>query len=97
MIVGDDAKPDPNDPDNPQPADPGTVGPTPVLPKDPAAADIVTTVKVETKDTEVKHEDDRILIGDTLTVTATSENVAPDSKLANAVIKVTTRRRASWP
>ena len=89
VIVGDDAKPDPNDPDNPQPADPGTVGPTPVLPKDPAAADIVTTVKVETKDTEVKHEDDRILIGDTLTVTATSENVAPDSKLANAVIKVT--------
>ncbi|MVX59913.1 DUF11 domain-containing protein [Enterorhabdus mucosicola] len=89
VVVGDDAKPDPNDPDNPQPADPGTVGPTPVLPKDPAAADIVTTVKVETKDTEVKHEDDRILIGDTLTVTATSENVAPDSKLANAVIKVT--------
>ena len=89
VVVGDDAKPDPADPDNPQPAEPGTVGPTPVLPKDPAAADIETTVKVEHKESFEEHDDDRILVGDILTVTATSTNKAPDSKLANAVIKVT--------
>ncbi|WP_302964072.1 hypothetical protein [uncultured Adlercreutzia sp.] len=63
--------------------------PTPVLPKDPTAADIVTTVKVEQKEKGEDHGDDRFLVGDTLTVTVTSENIAPDSKLADAVVKAT--------
>ena len=89
VIVGDDAEPDPDNPDNPQPANPGTVGPTPVLPKDPPAADIQTTVKVELKEHKEEHDGDRFMVGDTLQVTVTSTNAAPDSKLADAVIKAT--------
>ena len=89
VIVGDDAEPDPDNPDNPQPANPGTVGPTPVLPKDPPAADIQTTVKVELKEHKEEHDGDRFMVGDTLRVTVTSTNTAPDSKLANAVVKAT--------
>ncbi|MCR2027345.1 hypothetical protein [Adlercreutzia muris] len=89
VIVGDDAEPDPDNPDNPQPANPGTVGPTPVLPKDPPAADIQTTVKVELKEHTEEHDGDRFMVGDTLQVTVTSTNAAPDSKLADAVIKAT--------
>ncbi|WP_302964075.1 hypothetical protein [uncultured Adlercreutzia sp.] len=63
--------------------------PTPVLPKDPAAADIVTTVTVEQKEKGDDHGDDRFLVGDTLTVTVTATNQGPDSKLADAVIKAT--------
>lgn len=63
--------------------------PTPVLPKDPAPADIVTTVKVDIKDHREEHDDDRVLVGDTLQVTVTSTNRGPDSKLANAVVKAT--------
>lgn len=63
--------------------------PTPVLPKDPAPADIVTTVKVDLKDHREEHDDDRVLVGDTLQVTVTSTNRGPDSKLANAVVKAT--------
>lgn len=63
--------------------------PTPVLPKDPAPADIVTTVKVDIKDHREEHDGDRVLVGDTLQVTVTSTNREPDSKLANAVVKAT--------
>lgn len=63
--------------------------PTPVLPKDPAPADIVTTVKVELKEHREEHDADRVLVGDTLAVTVTSTNQGPDSKLANAVVKAT--------
>lgn len=48
--------------------------PTPVLPKDPAPADIVTTVKVELKEHREEHDADRVLVGDTLAVTVTSTN-----------------------
>ncbi|MCI9494245.1 MAG: DUF11 domain-containing protein [Adlercreutzia mucosicola] len=63
--------------------------PTPVLPKDPPAADIQTTVKVELKEHTEEHDGDRFMVGDTLQVTVTSTNTAPDSKLADAVIKAT--------
>ena len=86
VYVGDDpVDPDvPADPDNPVLPDP-----VPVLPKDPVAADIITTVKVDTIGTIEEHADDRILVGDVLQVTVESTNVAPDSKLANAVLKTT--------
>ncbi len=81
-IVG-DGEPDPVTGKPPAPA------PLPVLPKDPAAADIVTTVKVEQTGHTEEHDGDRFMVGDTLTVTATSTNKGPDSKLSNAIIKVT--------
>ncbi len=81
-IVGDGDR----DPDTGKFPDPE---PTPVLPKDPAAADIQTTVKVELKEHREEHDGDRFMVGDTLQVTVTSTNTAPDSKLANAVVKAT--------
>ncbi|WP_289636964.1 hypothetical protein [uncultured Adlercreutzia sp.] len=81
-IVG-DGDPDPETGAFPKPE------PTPVLPKDPAAGHIVTTVKVEPKEKGEDHDDDRFLVGDVLQVTVTSTNTEPDSKLANAVIKAT--------
>ncbi len=81
-IIG-DGDPDPETGAFPKPE------PTPVLPKDPAAGHIVTTVKVESKEKGEDHDDDRFLVGDVLQVTVTSTNTEPDSKLANAVIKAT--------
>ena len=81
-IIG-NGEPDPETGELPGPE------PTPVLPKDPAPADIVTTVKVDLKDHREEHDDDRVLVGDTLQVTVTSTNRGPDSKLANAVVKAT--------
>ncbi len=74
---------------DPEPGKPSVPEPTPVLPKDPVAADILTTVEVGHVEHREEHDDDRILVGDVFRVTATSTNRAPDSKLANAVIKVT--------
>ncbi len=83
VVVGDD------DPDPSTPNVPSSPKPTPVLPKDPAAADIVTTVTVEQTGHREEHDDDRILVGDTLTVTVTSTNKGPDSKLVDAVVRAT--------
>ncbi|MCI8424750.1 MAG: hypothetical protein HFJ72_03705 [Adlercreutzia sp.] len=86
VFVGDGG----TNPDNPtDPVDPDKGSKTEVLPKDPTAADISTEVKTELIGTEVTHEPDRVLVGDTLKVTATSTNNAPDSKLVDGVIKVT--------
>ena len=63
--------------------------PTPIIPKDPAAADIQTNVTVEIIGQIEEHTPDRILVGDTLRVTATSKNTAPDTKLVGGVIRVT--------
>ncbi|WP_302964078.1 hypothetical protein [uncultured Adlercreutzia sp.] len=82
VVVG-DGDPDPATGEFPDPE------PTPVLPKDPAAGSISTTVKVEQKEHREEHGDDRILVGDVLEVTVTSENTEPDSKLADAVVKAT--------
>ena len=86
VFVGDGGT-DPDDPTDP--IDPGKDGKTEVLPKDPAAGDIETDVKVDLIGTETTHEPDRVVVGDTLKVTATSTNTKPDSKLVDAVIKVT--------
>ena len=89
VFVGDDdpVRADPDDPDSPLvPAKPE---PTPVLPKDPAAADIRTTVKVDLKESFQEHDGDRFMVGDVLTVTVTSTNRGTDSKLANAVVRAT--------
>ena len=75
--------------DDPVPGKPATPDPIPVLPKDPAEPDIVTTVDVAQKGHVEEHDDDRILVGDTLGVTVTSKNQGADSCLTNAVVKVT--------
>ncbi len=86
FVIGDGGT-EPDDPTKPVDADP--IPDTPVIPKDPAAGDIVTEVDVELIGTEVTHEPDRVLVGDTLKVTATSTNTKPDTKLVDGVIKVT--------
>ena len=95
---GDTTKPTPLDPDkdidiiggiDPKPGEPSAPEPIPVLPKDPAAPDITTTVEVEQKAHTEEHDDDRILVGDTLGVTVTSTNHGKDSCLTDAIVKVT--------
>ena len=83
-------------PTDPTPLDPKTdievvtdPAPTPVLPKDPTGPDIKTTVTIDHKQHVEEHDDDRILVGDVLAVTVRTENVAPDTKLANAIMKAT--------
>ena len=95
---GDTTPPKPLDPSkdidviggiDPKPGEPSAPEPIPVLPKDPAAPDITTTVEVEQKAHTEEHDDDRILVGDTLGVTVTSTNHGKDSCLTDAIVKVT--------
>ena len=73
---------------DPKPGELSAPEPIPVLPKNPAAPDITTTVEVEQKAHTEEHDDDRILVGDTLGVTVTSTNHGKDSCLTDAIVKV---------
>lgn len=89
LVVGTDIVVVPNnDATPPAPGMPVIPEPTPILPKDPNAADIVTKVTTEIIGKTEQHTDDRILVGDTIRVTSTTENIAPDSKLVDGVVKL---------